>query len=129
MNSNNFKVDDFLTKEAPKTETTTESAQLKIPAFLNCTFVANAKNVTYDNINLKNVSGTVYVKNEAVKLQNLQSDVFGGKIGFDGNVSTKGDKSTFAMDLKLDQLNISESFTNLEMLKAIAPIAKLLRAK
>jgi hypothetical protein len=129
LNSNIFKVDDFLTKEAPKTETTTESAQLKIPAFLNCTFVANAKNVTYDNINLKNVSGTVYVKNEAVKLQNLQSDVFGGKIGFDGNVSTKGDKSTFAMDLKLDQLNISESFTNLEMLKAIAPIAKTIEGK
>tara|TARA_R110002126_G_scaffold291772_2_gene457561 strand:+ start:23401 stop:25995 length:2595 start_codon:yes stop_codon:yes gene_type:complete len=129
LNSNNFKVDDFLTQEASATETTAENAQLKIPAFLNCKFVANAKNVTYDNINLKNVSGTIYVKDEAVNLQNLQSDVFGGQIGFDGNVSTKGKTSTFKMDLKLDQLNIADSFTNLAMLKAIAPIAKTIGGK
>ncbi|WP_439132182.1 AsmA family protein [Polaribacter sp.] len=129
LNSNNFKVDDFLTQETTTTETTTENAQLKIPAFLNCKFVANAKNVTYDNINLKNVSGTIYVKDEAVNLQNLKTDVFGGKIGFDGNVSTKGKTASFKMDLNLDKLNISESFTNLEMLKAIAPIAKTIGGK
>ena len=129
LNSTNFKVDDFLTQETDTTETNTESGQLKIPAFLNCKFIANAKNVTYDNINLKNVSGIVYVKDETVKLQNIQSDVFGGKIGFDGNVSTKGKKATFKMDLNLDKLNISESFTNLEMLENIAPIAKTIGGK
>lgn len=130
LNSNNFKVDDFLTQEASATETTpVESGQLKIPAFLNCRFVANAKNVSYDNIDLKNVSGTIYVKDEAVNLQNLQSDVFGGKIGFDGNVSTKGKKSSFKMDLNLDKLNISESFTSLDMLKSIAPIANTIGGK
>ncbi|WP_397446590.1 AsmA-like C-terminal region-containing protein [Polaribacter sp. R77954] len=130
LKSNNFKVDDFLTTEEPaSSETTTENRQLKIPAFLNCKIVANAKNVTYDNINLKNVSGTIYVKDQAVNLQNLQSDVFGGKIGFDGNVSTKGKTATFKMDLNLDNLNISESFTTLEMLKSIAPIAKTIGGK
>ncbi|MHB0755316.1 AsmA family protein [Polaribacter sp. M15] len=130
LKSNNFKVDDFLTtEESASTETTTENRQLKIPAFLNCKIVANAKNVTYDNINLKNVSGTIYVKDETVNLQNLKSDVFGGKIGFDGNVSTKGKSSSFKMDLDLNQLNISESFTNLEMLKSIAPIAKTIGGK
>jgi hypothetical protein len=129
LNSNNFKVNDFLTQQESTSETTTENTQLKIPAFLNCKFVANAKNVKYDNINLKNVSGTIYVKDEAVNLQNLQSDVFGGKIAFDGNVSTKGKTSTFKMDLNLDKLNISESFTNLEMLESIAPIAKTIGGK
>lgn len=129
LNSNNFKVDDFLTQESTENETTTENAQLKIPAFLNCTFTANAQNVVYDNINLKNVSGKLLVKNETVTLQNVQSDVFGGKIGFDGNVSTKGKTSTFKMGLNLDKLNIAESFTNLEMLKSIAPIAKTIEGK
>lgn len=129
LSSNNFKVADFLSTETSEENTKTESGQLKIPAFLNCKFIANAKSVTYDNINLKNVSGTIYVKDEAVNLQNLKSDVFGGNIGFDGNVSTKGKTSTFKMDLKLDQLNITESFGNLEMLKSIAPIAKTIEGK
>ena len=129
LNSTKFKVDDFLSQEKSTTEETTKSAQLKIPAFLNCKFIANAKKVTYDNIELNNVSGTLYVKDETVNLQNLTSDIFGGKIGFDGNVSTKGKTSTFKMDLKLDQLNISDSFTKLTMLAAIAPIAKTIGGK
>lgn len=128
MNSTNFVVADFLTK----TETTEENKQetaLKIPAFLDCKFIANAKNVTYDNLKLTNVSGTIFVKDEAVNLQNIKSDIFGGSIGFNGNVSTKGTTSKFAMDLNLQQLNISESFSNIDMLKSIAPIAKTIEGK
>lgn len=128
LKSNNFKVSDFLTEDK-KAEETKTTAALKIPAFLDCKFNANAKKVVYDNINLTNVSGAIYVKDETVNLQNLKSDVFGGKIGFDGNVSTKGEASTFKMDLKLDRLNIAESFGTLEMLKAIAPIAKTIEGK
>ena len=106
LNSNNFTIADFLSKETNKEDTKTESGQLKIPAFLDCKFIANAKNVTYDNINLKNVSGTIYVKDESVKLQNLKSDVFGGNIGFNGNVSTKGNTSKFNVDLNLKELNM-----------------------
>ena len=127
LQSNNFKVSDFLTEN--KNKETEKNESLKIPAFLDCKFTAEAKKVVYDNINLNNVSGIIYVKDETVNLQNLKSDVFGGKIGFDGNVSTKGKKSTFKIDLKLDELNITESFTNLEMLKAIAPIAKTIEGK
>ena len=128
LNSNNFKVSDFLAKDE-KTEEKTESSKLKIPAFLDCKFIANAQNVTYDNLKLSNVSGTLIVKNEAVNLQNLKSDIFGGKIGFNGNVSTKGESSKFAMDLNLSELNIADSFSNLEMLKSIAPIAKTIEGK
>ncbi|TXD51299.1 MULTISPECIES: AsmA-like C-terminal region-containing protein [unclassified Polaribacter] len=128
LKSNTFKISDFLTEE-PKAEEATTTAALKIPAFLDCKFNAEAKKVVYDNINLTNVSGTIYVKDETVNLQNLKSDIFGGKIGFDGNVSTKGNASTFKMNLKLDELNIAESFSNLEMLKAIAPIAKTIEGK
>ncbi|MBU3011946.1 AsmA family protein [Polaribacter vadi] len=127
LNSNNFKVADFLTGATSTETTNNENAQLKIPAFLDCKFVANANNVVYDDITLKNVSGTIYVKDEAVNLQNLKTDVFGGKIGFDGKVSTKGNTSTFDVDLKLDQLSVAQSFSNLEMLKSIAPIANTIQ--
>ena len=54
MNSNNFDVSDFM--ESTSTDSTNtnppESAQLKIPSFLDCTIEAEATNVTYDNLNL-----------------------------------------------------------------------------
>jgi hypothetical protein len=129
LKSTIFKVSDFLIDDATENDKKDETGQLKIPAFLDCKFYANAKSVTYDNINLKNVTGNIYVKDEAVKLQDIKSDVFGGKIGFSGNVSTKEKVSKFNMNLDLKELNISESFGNLDMLKSIAPIAKTIEGK
>lgn len=128
LNSTNFKVDDFLTKSDENTTTNTTS-KLKIPAFLDITLNANANTVVYDNINLEKVSGKILIKDETVSLKNLKTSVFGGNIGFDGDVSTKGTTSKFNMDLNLNELNIADSFSKLEMLKAIAPIAKSVEGK
>jgi len=128
LNSATFKVDDFLTKNEITTEKQ-EKSSLKIPAFLDITLNATANKVIYDNINLTNVSGNIFIKEETVRLKNLKSTLFGGNIGFDGLVSTKGEKSKFTMDLNLKELNIADSFSSLEMLKAIAPIAKTIEGK
>jgi hypothetical protein len=40
-----------------------------------------------------------------------------------GAVSTKGKTPTFQMDLGLNQVDIAQSFTQLDMLKKLAPIA------
>jgi len=131
LSSNNFKVADFISEPTTTEQNSisTNSSTLKIPAFLECKFIASANSVTYDNINLKNVSGIIYVKDETINLQNLNSDVFGGKIGFNGNVSTKNNASTFKVDLDLKELNIKESFSSLEMLESIAPIANTIGGK
>jgi hypothetical protein len=131
LNSNVFKVDDFLAKSetTTKVEKQEKTASLKIPAFLNITLNATATKVIYDNIKLTAVSGNIFIKDETVRLKNLKSSVFGGNIGFDGIVSTKGENSKFTMDLNLKELNIANSFSSLEMLSAIAPIAKTIEGK
>ena len=108
----------------PATTGNTASTSLKIPAFLDCTLDAKAKTVVYDKLSLNNVSGKLIIKDEKVSLQNLQTDIFGGKTAITGDVSTKGETSTFAVDLDMSKLNIVESFTQIEMLKHIMPIAK-----
>ncbi|WP_299670162.1 AsmA-like C-terminal region-containing protein [uncultured Polaribacter sp.] len=128
LNSTTFKVDDFLAKnETSKKEE--NSKGLKIPAFLDISLNTKAKTVIYDNINLSNVAGIILIKDETVRLKNITTDVFGGHIGLNGNVSTKGETSKFQMDLNLKELNIGDSFGSLDMLKAIAPIAKSLEGK
>lgn len=130
LSSNKLVVSDFM---APTTTTddagkkTTEA--VKIPSFLDCNLTAKATTVVYDNLNLKNVTGNLAIKDEAVRLSNLKMDVFGGNIGLNGTVSTKGDKPKFNMDLGLNAVNIAESFTQLDMLKSIAPIANTINGK
>ena len=128
--SNKLVVSDFM---APTTTTDDAGKKateaVKIPSFLDCNLTAKATTVVYDNLNLKNVSGNLAIKDEAVTLSNLKMDVFGGNIGLNGTVSTKGDKPKFNMDLALNAVNIAESFTQLDMLKSIAPIANTINGK
>ena len=129
MNSKQLAVDDFMTT-GEETKTDAKKAEaMKIPAFLNCTLTAKANTVLYDNLTLKDISGKLIVKDEKVTLQNVKSSIFGGTIGLNGAVSTKGKVPVFNMDLNLNQVDIAQSFTQLDMLKKIAPIAGIINGK
>lgn len=138
MNSNQIAVSDFMTS-SDKTKTnpsdseqakqTKNAEAMKIPSFLNCTLTAKANTVLYDNLTLKDVSGKLIIKDEKVTLENVKSSLFGGTIDMNGSVSTKGKIPTFDMNLGLNQVDIAQSFTQLEMLKKIAPIAGIVNGK
>lgn len=145
MNSNKLVVADFMAPQAAATTTTKTTEQgadetkttktvaksdaVKIPAFLDCTINAKAGTVVYDNLNLKDVSGTMIIKDEAVAIKNLKTSIFGGTIGMNGDVSTKGAVPKFNVDLALNSIDITQSFTQLDMLKSIAPIAGIITGK
>ena len=131
LQANQIRVADFVsttetnTPEGKNSGTTT----LKIPSFLDARINAKATTVLYDNIALKNVTGTLRIQEENITLQNLQTDVFGGKIGLKGAVSTQKETPTFNATLDLSALNITETFKSLDMLKSIAPIADAVEGK
>lgn len=125
LNSNTIKVDDFLSK-SPSTSTEKKST-LKIPSFLDISITAKADNVIYDNINLKNMTGNLSIKEESVILKQLNTSVFDGNIDFSGNISTKENNPKFSMDIALNQLNIKETFSKIDMLASIAPIANTIQ--
>jgi hypothetical protein len=139
MNSNQFLVADFMTSTPSKanenstsnSETKPKSGKqaVKIPAFLDCAITAKANTVVYDNLTLKAVSGKMIIKDETVTLQNVKTNIFDGQIGFNGLVSTKGKIPTFNMNLDLNKVDIAKTFTQLDMLKKIAPIAGVVNGK
>jgi hypothetical protein len=102
---------------------------MKIPAFLNCTLNAKANTVLYDNLVLKAVSGKLIIQDQKATLENMKTSIFGGTIGMNGFVSTKEKTPNFKMDLGLNQVDIQQSFTQLDMLKKIAPIAGVINGK
>jgi hypothetical protein len=130
MNSTKLVVSDFM---APTTTVSEEGKKtteaVNIPSFLDCSITAKAGTVVYDNLNLKDVSGNMIIRDEAITLNNLKMGIFGGNIGLTGTVSTKGKTPKFDMNLGLNAVNIAESFTQLDMLKSIAPIAGVVNGK
>lgn len=131
LNSNQLAVNDFMTTEpeTDKKEEAKKSEAMKIPAFLNCSLTAKANTVLYDNLTLKNVSGKIIIKDQKATLQNGKTDIFGGSIAFDGDISTKEKTPKFNMDLGLNTVDIMQTFTQLDMMKKIAPIAGIINGK
>nr|WP_315219440.1 AsmA-like C-terminal region-containing protein [uncultured Flavobacterium sp.] len=131
MSSNQLAVDDFMTTGEPATEKTEAkpTEAMKIPAFLNCTLNAKATTVLYDNLKLKDVSGRLLIKDEKATLENFKTSIFGGTIGLNGAVSTKTKVPTFDMSLGFNQVDIAQTFTQLDMMKKIAPIAGIINGK
>ena len=140
LSSNQLVVTDFMTSGEPSKTTSTEASEtakkptenpeaMKIPAFLNCTLTAKANTVLYDNLTMKDVSGKLIIKEEKVSLEQVKTSIFGGTIGMNGSVSTKEKVPVFDMDLNLNQVDIAQSFTQLDMLKKIAPIAGIINGK
>ena len=132
VNSEQFLVSDFMVADEASKETnktTTDSESLKIPDFLDCTINANAKTVVYDNLNLKNVNGKLIIKDQKATLQNMTSDIFDGKMTINGDVSTKKTTPIFNINLGADGFDIAKSFTDLDLLKALAPMAKIMQGK
>lgn len=130
MKSNQFLVSDFMSKtETTVNNKTVTTEAVKIPKLLNVTLNASANTVVYDNLNLKDVSGKIVVKDEAVSLQNLKTSIFNGLITATGDVSTKGKVPTFDMNLGLTTVDINQTFTQLDMMKKIAPIADAINGK
>ncbi|MGV9003126.1 AsmA family protein [Flavobacterium sp.] len=130
LNSKQISVNDFMTTAEPKKEgEKKESEAMKIPAFLNCTLTAKANTVLYDNLTLKDVSGKIIIKDQKVTLQNGKTNIFNGLITFNGDVSTKEVTPKFNMNLGLSGVDIQQTFTQLDMLKNIAPIAGIINGK
>lgn len=138
LKSNTFALSDFMVAETKTTVTEAKSIgngavaqeeKIKIPSFLNATINANAKQVIYDNIVLNDVNGVLKIKDETAILSNMTSGIFGGKMTFNGEVSTKKEIPTFIMKLGLNQLGIQETFKSIELFKSLAPIAQMLKGK
>lgn len=129
LNSNQLAVSDFMTSEADAKKQTKANDAMKIPAFINCSLTAKANTVLYDNLVLKNVSGKIIIRDQKATLENGKTAIFGGMITFNGDVSTKEKISKFNMDLGLYGVDISQTFTQLEMMKKIAPIAGVINGK
>lgn len=138
FSSNNLDLDELMnivpttegSEAAPATETSESSEPVLIPNNVDFTLKTSVGNMKYNGIDVKNVNGTVKMKEEVAQLEGLSMNAMGGAIGLRGSYDTRDHakpKIDFAYTLKdIDIQQLAKNFLTIEKL---APIAKYTKGK
>lgn len=102
-----------------------EGTAFQIPEDVDFTFRGRANRVSYDGLPLNNVSGTLVIRDQAVRIQEVRSDALDGKLALDGTLTTREGPSRFTMDLGIDGFRIRETLEAIELFETLAPIASI----
>ena len=125
MSSSKLDLNEFLVdSEESNTEEDSNEEKFEIPGFLDATVKAQAQTVYYDDLELKDVSGELVIKDKGVRLENAQSDFLGGKLQLDGVLDSSQERPEFAMQLSLKDNGIAEFFEATTFFQKLAPLAQ-----
>lgn len=122
--------------DTPKAKTISNTAETEnlepilIPDNIDMTINAKMKEVIYTNMTLKDVDGTIIVKEEAVRMDNTSANTLGGNFVINGGYDTKDkEKPTFDFDYDIKSLNFQKAFKTLNTFQAVAPIGEYIEGK
>lgn len=118
FDANKYMVNSGDTKSAP------DSVIFEVPENVDLKINTNVRDMTYSNLELKNLKGLAIVKDKAVILSGLSADLLGGRANFDGLYNSKNKKPDFKMKLDLSKLNFGKSYETFITMKQLAPLAK-----
>jgi hypothetical protein len=98
---------------------------IEIPGNINFSLNSNFKQLIYDDIELSNVNGVIYIRDKAVLLNKLKMDVLDGKVGLSGKYDTKIPSGPVAnMEIEISGIDIQKAYNAFGMMKKLAPIAQ-----
>lgn len=124
MTSNFIDLDELMTEDS---DSESESEVVKVPGNIDFAAKLNANQINYDGLQLKNVVGSLLVKDETVTLQELSTNLLGGSARIKGSYSTKDtDKPVVDFAYNINKLSIQETFKYVNTVQKIAPIAQYL---
>jgi len=102
---------------------------LKIPTKIDALVQIQAATVLYDNLTLKDVKGTLKIKDQKATFEKTTAKMLGGSIAIDGGVNTQPTPSDFNLKLNIKNFDIASSFNTLELFSSVAPFAQIIDGK
>jgi hypothetical protein len=131
--SNKLDLNQFMTnfkgtsEPLPPGATPSSYGVILVPDNINLKIDADAKQVLYTNMDIRNLKGTLNVEDQSVALQDVTGATLGGNVGFNGLYETKDPKKPiFNIKLDLSKLDFQQSFKTLNTFKSLAPIGKFI---
>ncbi len=125
--SSYFNVSELMPKSSDTTQVTDTAAMsvIEIPANIDFAMNANFREIIYDNMTLRNVTGDLAVKDKAVNLKNLNMEVLDGSMALSGIYDTKViEKPTVDFAIVIQNIDIQQAYKTFGSMQKIAPIAE-----
>ncbi len=129
VSSNNFNLNDFMSDTPEEAMADTVSMSLiEIPKNIDFNMNANMKKVTFGTMNLSNIKGKLIVKDGKADMSNLSMNTMGGSLVMNGYYSTADIKNPmFNANLQMTGLSFAQTFKELDMVRAMAPVFENLK--
>lgn len=125
--SKKFDVNEWMTEEetTESSETLEDTGIFVVPRDVDFYLASSIGQVLYSNMDMKNMTGNVIVKDGIVRLDRLGFNSLGGTFLADGSYDTQDAlRPKFDMDMNVDQVQIKEAYSTFSTMQAFAPAAK-----
>lgn len=127
LRSNTFDTNEWMTdEEAPETEEEEEPLEpFEVPHNVDFVFDSKIGKILYDNFTINDFVGTVIVRDEKIRLEEMKFAMLGGKFASSGFYeSTNIRRPTFDFNFAVDSLSFKETYNAFSTVQSFAPIAK-----
>jgi hypothetical protein len=115
------------TATTPTAKDTTALTVVEIPGNMDLTLNTSFKQLVYDKYDMRDVTGTVKVKDHTLLLEGLRFNMLGGAFAMKGSYSTfNPEKPLVDMDLQVKNIDVKKAFKASESFQRFAPIANKL---
>ena len=112
-------------------DTSTASKPFQVPANIDFVINAQAGEVKYDKVSYNNIEGTILIKDETIKLQDVKTEALDGTITFDGTYSTRENKKQPDISINYDvkDVDVQKAFFAYNTVQKMMPVGKFLAGK
>jgi hypothetical protein len=110
---------------------TATATPFAVPANLDITVHAAIDKVHYDNLDIANLTGSLLLADETVKLNNVKGNALDGTIEMGGYYSTKLSKKKpdIALNYDVKNVDIQKTFLAFNTVQKLMPVGKFLAGK
>ena len=131
VNADKINLNDWMGVQADTTTASPATDPFVVPAKLDVALNASVDQLNYDKLDIKNLSGSLLINDETVKLKNIHGDALDGGITINGSYSTKENKKkpSITMSYNVDKVDIQKTFYAFNTVQTLMPVGKFLAGK
>lgn len=123
LSSSKFNINEWMT--ADTTDESMELSVIPLPTDIDFTLAVNMDEVLYDNLSLKNVRGSLTIKDGVLRFRDAAMNTLGGQVSINGSYDPRDVTApNFDFDLDISSLSIPRAFETFNTVRAFAPIAQ-----
>lgn len=128
INADKINLNDWMGVGEDSAATSAATQPFLVPANLDIRLNTKVGQLHYDNIDIENLTGSLLVRDEEVKLSNVHGNALDGSITINGLYSTKENKEkpTIAMSYDVEKVDIQKAFYSFNTVQKLMPIGKFL---